>query len=107
MERILTALKCDTFARCSKNVWLSSSAVIFVIMINYQAWVIPSWAVVLIACIILCYSLLSLLGYAYWLIGMWRVMGVGAKAAKSFYWFFLGAINCLALCFLWKVKHHF
>jgi hypothetical protein len=102
MERLLAILRCDTFARCSKNVWLSSLTVIFVIMINYQAWVIPRLGVALIACIVVCYSLLSLLGYAYWIAGLWRTMDAGTRIAKSSYWILLAVINSLDMGFLGK-----
>jgi len=101
--KILTALRSDTLGRCSKNVWLSFLVELFVVMLNYRTWLIPSWLVAFIVLVIVCYSLISFYGYVYWLINQWHSLEVETRLLKSLYWTLLGVVTLLSIYILLKV----
>lgn len=103
MKKPSEILKIDTFKKCSKNIWLSFFGVLFIIMLNYRALVMPIWLIVAIIFTVVCYSVISLFGYAYWLIQQWNNIELETRLLKFLYWVVLGLINLVSIYMLSKV----
>ena len=100
MKKYLGLLKLDTLNICSKKVWLSFFGLLFIMMLNYRALVMPMWLLFAIMFIIVCYSLASLFGYIYWLIDLWNYIELEIRLLRFSYWVVLGLINLMNIYLL-------
>lgn len=101
--RLLSILKIDTLRKCSKRIWLLFFAEALIVMVNFNKLEIPESLFVLLLFIVACYSVISLFGYAYWLMGQWCDMTIEARFLKSSYWFVLASISLASVLIFRKM----
>jgi hypothetical protein len=93
MTNLISRLRLDSTQGNSKNIWLTFFLVLFLMMINFRALVIPIWTTILLTVIISSFQIISFFGYGYWTINNWRALNEDERLIKVLYFGLLALVT--------------
>jgi hypothetical protein len=106
MRNLVYRLRLDDISKCSRNIWLSWLAVLFLMSLNYRAFVIPLWLIIAMSIAFIVFSLASFVGFIYWLAVLWNDYSSDRRIMKFLYLIVLGLLNLMSFYILLKVMGH-